>query len=39
MNIKTLDELSDKIGIYILQANLHVAHVNSAAYRLLGITK
>jgi predicted amidohydrolase YtcJ len=36
---KGLDLISDKIGIFILEANGHVAHVNSAAFKLVGVDK
>lgn len=36
---KGLDQFGDKIGIFILEANGHVAHVNSAALKLAGVDR
>lgn len=35
----SLDKISDKVPIFIFEANGHVAHVNSAALNAAGITK
>ena len=39
VSLNSLDSLSKDIGIFILQANGHIAHVNSAALKLAGIDK
>lgn len=39
VSLNALDKISDKIGIFILESNGHVAHVNSAAFKLAGIDK
>lgn len=36
---KGLDKISDKVPIFILEANGHVGHVNSAAFTAAGIDK
>jgi predicted amidohydrolase YtcJ len=36
---KGLDKLSESVGIYILESNAHVAHLNSYAFKLMGIDK
>ena len=37
MSRKALDALSGDVPIFIYEANGHVAHVNSAAFKLAGI--
>jgi predicted amidohydrolase YtcJ len=38
-SLKGLDEISQEVGIFILQSNGHVAHVNSMAFKMVGIDK
>ena len=38
-SVAALDVLSATIPIFILEANGHIAHVNSAAFKVAGITK
>lgn len=38
-SLKALDELSATLPIFILEANGHIAHANSAAFKAAGITK
>ena len=39
VGMKDLDEYSTKIGIFILESNGHVAHANSKAFSVAGITE
>ena len=37
MGFKALDLLTGDVPVFILESNGHVAHVNSAAFKLAGI--
>jgi len=39
LSMQGLDALSPKIPLFILEANAHVAHANSAAFAAAGVTK
>lgn len=39
VSIKALDKISTTNPIFILEANGHVAHVNSKAFEIVGINK
>ena len=39
VSIKALDEIAGETPLFILESNGHIAHVNSAAFKLAEVTK